>query len=214
MGNGSGGEDANEPASSVSSEPISSATAGEREGDRQSRERENDGDAEESRFVGLLLRKQPTAADDKDRGEDNGGVQGRWEHHFDGRMDESSYDFSENVESFRGAGEDPIVAAAPSGVDGGGGDGESISAAAGGGVTTENTALVEQAGVYDRSYEGEEEDGPRREEGDRFSRHAGANDNPYDGGGGGALRNGNGDSLAGFGGSSDNGGGVEKEPRR
>ncbi|CBN77195.1 expressed unknown protein [Ectocarpus siliculosus] len=218
MGNGSGGEDANEPASSVSSEPISSATAGVREGDRQSRERESDGDAEESRFGGLLLRKQPTAADDKDGGEDNGGGQGRWEHHFDGRMDEDSYDFSENVESVRGGGEDPIVAAAASGVDGDGGDGESISAAvaaAGGGVTTENTAIVEQAGVYDRSYEGEEDDGHRREEGDRFSRHAGANDSPYGGGGGGdgALRNGNGDSLAGFGGSSDNGVGVEKEPR-
>ncbi|CAM9763482.1 unnamed protein product, partial [Ectocarpus sp. 13 AM-2016] len=222
MGNGGGGEDANEPASSVSSEAISSATAGgEREGDRQSRERENDGDAEESQFCGLLLREQPTSANDKVPGEDIEGGQGRGEHHFDGRMDESSYDFSENVESFRGAGEDPIVAAAASGVDGGGGDGESISAAAsaaaagaaGGGVTNENTALVEQAGVYDRSYEGEEEDGSRREERDRFSRHAGANDNPYDGGGGGALRNENGDSLAGFGGSSDNGGGVEKEPR-
>ncbi|CAM9841700.1 unnamed protein product [Ectocarpus sp. 12 AP-2014] len=137
MGNGGGGEDANEPASSVSSEPVSSATAGgEREGDRQSRERENDGDAEESRCGGLLLREQTSSANDKDRGEDNGGGQGRWEHHLDGRMDESSYDFSENVESFRGAGEDSIVAAATSGVDGGGGDGESIlaaAAAAGGG---------------------------------------------------------------------------------
>ncbi|CAB1097123.1 unnamed protein product [Ectocarpus sp. CCAP 1310/34] len=218
MGNGSGGEDANEPAWSVPSEPVSSATAGEREGDRQSRERENDGDAEESRFGGLLLREQPTAADDIYRGEDKSGGQDRWEHHFDGRMDESSYDFSENVESVKGAGEDPMVAAAASGVDGGGGDGESISAAAaaaagGGAVTSENAALVEQAGVYDRSCEGKEDDGPRREEGDRFSKHAGANNSYGGGGGGGVLRNGNGDSLAGFGGSSDNGGGVEKEPR-
>lgn len=211
MGNGSAGEDSNEPASSVSSEPISSATAGVGEGDRQSRERENDGDAEKSRFGGLpLLRKQPTAAHDRDRGEDSGGPQGGLENHFDGRMDESSYDFSENAESVRGGGEGPIVAATAT--DGDGGDGESMSAAGAGGVTTGNTALVEQAGVHGRSYEGEE-DGPRREEGDQFSRHAGAFDNPYDDDrGGGALRNGSGDSLVGFGGSSDNG--VEKEPRR